>query len=62
MQAVSDGRAYNLLEALAADVADELVRRLPVRRVRVRVCKPDVSLAVPVEHAAVVVVRDVSAR
>lgn len=50
---VSDGRAYHLLEALAAAIAEALLARLPVRRVRVRVRKPDVRLAVPVEHSAV---------
>ena len=49
---VSDGRAYRLLEALAAGVADELLSRFPVERVRVRVRKPDVELDPPVEHAA----------
>jgi dihydroneopterin aldolase len=52
---VSDGRAYHLLEALAAAVADALLERFPVAAVRVRVRKPDVRL--PVEHAAVSVER-----
>ncbi len=42
---VSDARAYHLLEALAAGVADELLSRFPVERVRVRVRKPDVEPA-----------------
>ena len=54
---VSDGRAYTLLETLAAAVADELRRRFPVTGVRVRVYKPDVLLDPPVEHAAVTVER-----
>jgi dihydroneopterin aldolase len=54
---VSDGRAYHLLEALASGVADALLARFPVTRVRVRVRKPDVELARPVDHAAVVVER-----
>jgi dihydroneopterin aldolase len=54
---VSDGRAYHLLEALAADLAEALLARLAVRAVRVRVRKPDVELGVLVEHAAVVVER-----
>ena len=37
---VSDGRAFDLLEALAAAVADELLARFPVERA-VRVRKPD---------------------
>jgi 7,8-dihydroneopterin aldolase/epimerase/oxygenase len=50
---VSDGRAFRLLEALAAAVADELLARFPLERVRVRVRKPEVKLADPVEYAAV---------
>jgi dihydroneopterin aldolase len=52
---VSDGRAYQLLETLAAAVADELRRRFPLERVQVRVGKPD--LALEGGHAAVVVER-----
>jgi dihydroneopterin aldolase len=54
---VSDGRAYALLEALAAAVAGALLSRFPVERVRVRVRKPDVRLAAPVEYSAVTVER-----
>jgi dihydroneopterin aldolase len=50
---VSDGRAYNLLEALATAVADELIARFPVASVSVRVRKPDVVLDSPVTFAAV---------
>jgi dihydroneopterin aldolase len=50
---VSDGRAYDLLEALASALADALVARFPVERVKVRVRKPDIVLASPVEFAAV---------
>jgi dihydroneopterin aldolase len=59
--AVSDGRAYHLLEALVAALADALVERFPVAAARVRVRKPDVDLARPVEQAAVRVERRVSA-
>jgi 7,8-dihydroneopterin aldolase/epimerase/oxygenase len=52
---VSESRAFHLLEALAAAVADALFDRFPVARVRVRVRKPDVRL--PVEHAAATVER-----
>jgi 7,8-dihydroneopterin aldolase/epimerase/oxygenase len=38
---VSDSRNFQLLEALAATVADEIAARFPVERVRVRVRKPD---------------------
>ena len=52
---VSESRAFHLLEALAAAVAEALLERFPVARVRVRVRKPDVRL--PVEHAAATVER-----
>jgi dihydroneopterin aldolase len=42
VRALSDARQFALLETLAAAVADELVARFPVARVRVRVRKPDV--------------------
>ncbi|MSO95097.1 MAG: dihydroneopterin aldolase [Thermoleophilia bacterium] len=54
---VSDGRAYHLLEAFAAAIADALLAGWPVSAVRVRVCKPDVVLDPPVEYAAVSVER-----
>ncbi len=54
---VSEGRAYHLLEALAADVAEALLAEIDVTSVRVRVRKPDVDLGAPVEHVAVVVER-----
>ncbi len=54
---VSDERAYHLLEALSAALADALLAELPVVAVRVRVRKPDVVLDPPVEHAAVSVER-----
>ena len=47
--------AHDLLESLAADVADALVERFRLERVRVRVRKPDVDL--PVEFSAVSVER-----
>lgn len=42
---VSDAQAYNLLEALAAAVADELLRRFSAEHVSVRVTKPTVRPA-----------------
>ena len=54
---VSDGRAFHLLEALATAVADALLERLPLTWVEVTVRKPDVVLDLPVEHAAVSIVR-----
>jgi dihydroneopterin aldolase len=41
-----------LLESLAAAVADALLERFPAESVRVRVRKPEVDLGVPVEFAA----------
>ncbi len=54
---VSETRAYHLLEAFAAAVADALLIGRPVTAVRVRVRKPDVVLDPPVEYAAVSVER-----
>jgi dihydroneopterin aldolase len=42
VQEVSDAQSYNLLEALASAVADELLRRFDAERVVVRVEKPAV--------------------
>jgi dihydroneopterin aldolase len=39
---LSDARSYDLLEALATAIADELLRRFSAERVFVRVTKPDV--------------------
>jgi dihydroneopterin aldolase len=54
---ISDERAYRLLEAFAAAVADALVAGWPVTTARVRVRKPDVVLDPPVAYAAVAVER-----
>jgi dihydroneopterin aldolase len=54
---VSDGRRFNLIEALAAAVADEIIERFDVSRVRVRVRKPEVVLEAPAEHTAASVER-----
>jgi len=45
VQEVSDARSYDLLEALANAVADELLRRFAAERVLVRVVKPAVKPA-----------------
>ena len=48
------GRRFRLLEALATAIADTLVERFPVERVRVRVRKPEVRPAgIDLEFAAV---------
>jgi len=54
---VSDGHAFQLLEALAAALADALLARFPAGAARVRVRKPQVRLAPPVDHSAVTVER-----
>jgi dihydroneopterin aldolase len=53
---VSDGRQFSLIEALAAAVADALVGRFEVERVRVRVRKPQPA-GVPATHSAATVER-----
>jgi 7,8-dihydroneopterin aldolase/epimerase/oxygenase len=57
VQRVSDARRFNLIEALAAAVADEIIGRFDVSRVRVRVRKPEVVLAAPSEYTAATVER-----
>jgi dihydroneopterin aldolase len=42
VQELSDARSYDLLEALATEIADELLRRFGAERVRIRVAKPHV--------------------
>jgi 7,8-dihydroneopterin aldolase/epimerase/oxygenase len=55
---ISDGRRFHLLEALAAAVADALVERFPLERVRVRVRKPGVEAAgLPTAYSAATVER-----
>lgn len=56
---VSDGRQFNLIEALAAAVADALIERFEVERVRVRVRKPQPA-GVPADHSAATVERSSS--
>ena len=54
---VSGGTSFQLLESLAAAVADELMARFQPARVRVRVRKPEVRLDAPVGFSAVTVER-----
>jgi 7,8-dihydroneopterin aldolase/epimerase/oxygenase len=54
---VSDESRFNLIEALAAAIADDLLLRFPVSRVRVRVRKPEVQLDAPAEYTAATVER-----
>jgi len=42
---VSEGRSFHLIEALSAAVADAILERFPVDRVRVKVRKPNLVVA-----------------
>jgi dihydroneopterin aldolase len=55
IRALSDGRRFDLLEALATAVADDLFARFRLERLRLRVRKRPAGL--PVEHSAVIVER-----
>jgi dihydroneopterin aldolase len=58
VRALSDARRFALLEPLAAAVADEILERFDVSRVRVRVRKPGVRPAgLEVEWSAATVER-----
>jgi dihydroneopterin aldolase len=54
---IATGRRFNLIEALAAAIADALLSRFEASRVRVRVRKPEVALGVPAEFTAATVER-----
>lgn len=54
---ISDGRRFQLLEALAATLADAMLARFPADAVRVRARKPQVKLDPPVDYSAVTVER-----
>jgi dihydroneopterin aldolase len=55
---VSGGREFQLLETLAATIADAMLARFPARSVTVRVRKPHVQLGLPVDYAAASVRRE----
>ena len=57
VRVVNESRRYNLIEALAAAVADDLLERFPVASVRVRVRKPEVRLEAPADFTAATVER-----
>ena len=57
IEAINGERRFNLIEALAAAVADDLLERFPAARVRVRVRKPEVRLAAPADYTAATVER-----
>lgn len=57
VRAVNESTRFNLIEALAAAVADDLLEHFPVSRVRVRVRKPEVKLSAPAEWTAATIER-----
>ena len=57
IEAINGEQRFNLIEALAAAVADDLLERFPAARVRVRVRKPEVRLSAPAEYTAATVER-----
>ena len=54
---ICEGRRFNLIEALAAAVVDDLMEHFPISRARVRVRKPRVQLGLPVEFTAATIER-----
>ena len=54
---INGGQRFNLIEALAAAIADDLMERFPVSRVRVRVRKPEVQLDAPASFTAATIER-----
>ena len=54
---LSEGRQFQLLEAMAAAAAETLLERFGAESARVRVRKPAVRLGVPVEWTAATVER-----
>ena len=55
---VSRSRQFELLESLAAALADALLERFPVDSATVRVRKPQVELGLPVDYTAASVRRE----
>ena len=47
IRGISNGKRFNLIEALAAEVAESLLARFDVSRIRVRVRKPEVRARLP---------------
>jgi dihydroneopterin aldolase len=54
---ICENRRFNLIEALAAAVVDDLMDNFPISRARVRVRKPKVRLGLPVEFTAATIER-----
>ena len=52
-----EAKKYHLLEALAQDIAQEILKSFPVDKVLIRAKKPQVKLAGPLDYAAVEIIR-----
>ena len=48
-----EAKKYHLLEALAQDIAQEILKEFPVDEVLIRARKPQVKLAGPLDYVAV---------
>jgi dihydroneopterin aldolase len=57
VRGICEGKRFNLIEALAAAVVDDLMDNFPISRARVRVRKPKVRLGLPVEFTAATIER-----
>ena len=57
IEAINGEGRFNLIEALAAAIADDLLEHFPAAHVKVRVRKPEVRLAAPAEYTAATVER-----
>jgi dihydroneopterin aldolase len=57
VRGICEGKRFNLIEALAAAVVDDLMDNFPISRARVRVRKPNVRLGLPVEFTAATIER-----
>jgi dihydroneopterin aldolase len=57
LRELSEGRQFQLLEAMAAAAAEALLERFRLERARVRVRKPAVQLEAPIEWTAATVER-----
>jgi dihydroneopterin aldolase len=52
-----EAKKYHLLEALAQDIAQEILKSFPIDEVLIRAKKPQVKLAGPLDYVAVEIVR-----
>ncbi|MCK4648252.1 dihydroneopterin aldolase [bacterium] len=52
-----EAKKYNLLEALAQDIAQEILKDFPINEVLIRAKKPQVKLAGPLDYVAVEITR-----